>query len=164
MAGFTGFTFIPILFYYTLQRTAQYWLLEHLQNIFLLYNSEVKGREELHLSFPGTWWPGCATDFPHPSMADIKERVELYLYSPFVSAWQVLQGLPLSPYYLIFLHLLPQHFREVENSVSYEIYTKLFNCKQHIGRKETTEYLTNCSIMAQEQDVYRDQRKDDTEL
>jgi len=66
------------------------------------------------------------------------------------------RGLPLPLYYLLFLHLLPQHFRQVENSVTYEIYTKLLNCKQHVGRKETTEYLTNHSILVQERDVYKD--------
>jgi hypothetical protein len=73
-----------------------------------------------------------------------------------VPSWQGLGGLPLPLYYLLFLYLLPQHFRQVENSVTYEIYTKLLNCKQHVGRRETTEYLTNCNTMAQEQDVYKD--------
>jgi hypothetical protein len=31
-------------------------------------------------SFPGVKWPGNGVD--HPSSSEVKERVELYLYSP----------------------------------------------------------------------------------
>jgi len=31
--------------------------------------------------FPGVKWPGCGVDHPPLSSADIKERVELYIYS-----------------------------------------------------------------------------------
>jgi len=34
-------------------------------------------------SFPGVKWPGRGVDHPPPSSAEVKERVELYLYSPF---------------------------------------------------------------------------------
>lgn len=27
-------------------------------------------------------WPGCGTDHPHPSTAEVKERVELWIFSP----------------------------------------------------------------------------------
>jgi hypothetical protein len=88
-------------------------------------------------------------------MADVKERVQLYLYSQIVPSSQVIWGLSFPLYYLLFLYLLPQHFRQVEGSVTCEICTKLFNYKQHVGRMETTEYLTNCSTMAQERERER---------
>jgi len=31
-------------------------------------------------SFPGVKRPGCGVDYPPPSSAEVKERVELYLY------------------------------------------------------------------------------------
>jgi len=34
-------------------------------------------------SFPGVKHPGCGVDNPPSSSAEVKERVELYLYSPF---------------------------------------------------------------------------------
>jgi len=33
-------------------------------------------------SFPGVKQPGRGVDHPHPSSAEFKERVELYLFSP----------------------------------------------------------------------------------
>jgi hypothetical protein len=33
-------------------------------------------------SFLGVKWPGCGFDHPPPSSAKVKERIELYLYSP----------------------------------------------------------------------------------
>ena len=33
------------------------------------------------VSFPGVKWPGRGVDHPPPSSAEIKERVELHLYS-----------------------------------------------------------------------------------
>jgi hypothetical protein len=35
-------------------------------------------------SFPGVKRPGCVVDHPPPSRTEVKERVELYLYSPSV--------------------------------------------------------------------------------
>jgi hypothetical protein len=35
------------------------------------------------VSFPGVKWPGRVIDHPPPSSAEVKERVELYLHSPF---------------------------------------------------------------------------------
>jgi hypothetical protein len=41
-------------------------------------------------SFPGVKRPGNGVDHPPPSSAEVKERVELYLYSPSGSSWPVL--------------------------------------------------------------------------
>jgi hypothetical protein len=41
-------------------------------------------------SFPGVKRPGQGVDHSHPSNTDIKERVELYLYSPSGPTWPVL--------------------------------------------------------------------------
>ena len=41
-------------------------------------------------SFPEVKWPGRGVDHPSPSSAEIKERVELYLYSPSGPSWSVL--------------------------------------------------------------------------
>jgi hypothetical protein len=35
--------------------------------------------------------PGCGVDHPPPSSAEIKVRVDLYLYSPYGSSWPVLR-------------------------------------------------------------------------
>ena len=42
------------------------------------------------LSFPGLKRPGCDVDHPLPSNAEFKERVELYLHSPFGLSWPIL--------------------------------------------------------------------------
>jgi len=41
-------------------------------------------------SLPGVKQPGFGVDHPPPSSADVKERVELYLYSPFGPSWPVI--------------------------------------------------------------------------
>jgi len=41
-------------------------------------------------SFPGVKRPGCGVDHPPPSSAEIKERVELYLYPSSGLSWPVL--------------------------------------------------------------------------
>jgi hypothetical protein len=48
------------------------------------------------LSFPGVKRPGRGVDHPPKSSAKVKERVQLYLYSPSGSSWPVL-GWTLSP-------------------------------------------------------------------
>ena len=40
-------------------------------------------------SSPGVKRPGRAVDHPPPSSAEVKERVELYLYAPLVPSWPV---------------------------------------------------------------------------
>jgi len=41
-------------------------------------------------SFPGVNWPGHGVDHPPPSSAEVKEGIELYLYSPSGPSWPVL--------------------------------------------------------------------------
>jgi hypothetical protein len=41
--------------------------------------------------------PGCGVNHPHPSSAEVKERVDLYLYSPFGPSGTVLGGNVLLP-------------------------------------------------------------------
>jgi hypothetical protein len=41
-------------------------------------------------SFPGLKRPGLEVDHPPPSSAEVKERVELYLYSPSGPSWPVI--------------------------------------------------------------------------
>jgi len=41
-------------------------------------------------SFPGLKQLGRGVDHPSPSGAEVKERVELYLYSPFGPWWPVI--------------------------------------------------------------------------
>ena len=40
-------------------------------------------------SFLGVKQPGHGVDHPPPSSAEVKERVELYLYSPYGPSWPV---------------------------------------------------------------------------
>jgi hypothetical protein len=41
-------------------------------------------------SFPGVKWPGRGVDHPPTSSSEVKERVELYLYSHFGPSWPVI--------------------------------------------------------------------------
>jgi hypothetical protein len=52
-------------------------------------------------SFPGVKWPGRGVDNTFPSSAEVKERVELYLYSPFGPSWPVLRWTILLPLLLL---------------------------------------------------------------
>jgi hypothetical protein len=48
------------------------------------------------VSFPGVKRPGRGIDHPPPSSAEVKEKVELYLYSPSGPSWHVIgRTLPL---------------------------------------------------------------------
>ena len=42
------------------------------------------------VSFPGVKLPGSGANHPPPSSAEVKERIELYLYSPSGPLWHVL--------------------------------------------------------------------------
>jgi hypothetical protein len=58
----------------------------------LLYNG-------YRVSFPGVKRPGRGVNHPHPSSAEVKERVELYLCSPSGPSWPLLgRTLPLLIY------------------------------------------------------------------
>ena len=50
----------------------------------LLYNGHL-------VSFRGVKQPGRGVDHPLPSSAEVKERVELYLYSPSGPSWPALE-------------------------------------------------------------------------
>jgi len=41
-------------------------------------------------SFPGVKRPGRAFDYPPSSIAEVKEKVELYFYYPSGSSWQAI--------------------------------------------------------------------------
>jgi len=45
---------------------------------------------EYRASFPGVKQPGRGVEYPPPYSAEVKERVELYLYSHFGPSWLVL--------------------------------------------------------------------------
>ena len=48
-------------------------------------------------SFPWLKWPGRGVDHPHPSSAEVKERVEFYLFSPSGPSWRATgRALPLA--------------------------------------------------------------------
>jgi hypothetical protein len=42
-------------------------------------------------SFLGVKWLGHGIDHPPPSSDEVKERVEIYLYSPYGPSWPVLE-------------------------------------------------------------------------
>jgi hypothetical protein len=55
--------------------------------------------------FPGVKRPGRTVDHPPPSNAEVKERVELYVYSPSGPSWPVLgRNVPIC-------HLFHAHYR-----------------------------------------------------
>jgi hypothetical protein len=52
-----------------------------------------------HVPFPGAKRPGLGVDHPPPSSAKVKERVELYFYSPSEPSWSALgKNLPFTPF------------------------------------------------------------------
>jgi len=53
-------------------------------------------------SVPGVKWPGSGVDHPPPSSTEVKERTELYLYSPSGPSWTLLgRTLPLAQLLLV---------------------------------------------------------------
>jgi hypothetical protein len=71
----------------------------------------------------GVRWPGRDFDHTPPSSAEVKEIVQLYLYSPYASLWPVLgRNLPL-PFLLLIvneLHVISQvfqYFHSLGNSI-----------------------------------------------
>jgi len=74
-------------------------------------------------SLPGVKRPGRGVDYPPPSSAEVKERVELYLYSPYGPSWPVLRWPLPSPLleirgYLAVTsgcHFVNTHFISIDN-------------------------------------------------
>jgi hypothetical protein len=78
-------------------------------------------------SFPGVKRPGRGVDHPPPSSAEVKERVELYLYSP---SWPVLgRTLPL-PFTTFYHTFCANNTRSSAN-----IYFKL-GCNLKLGKAQ----------------------------
>jgi hypothetical protein len=60
--------------------------------------------------FPGVKRPGCGVDHPPPSSTEVKERVELYLYSTSRPSWPILWWtLPLLCVFA-FMYFITQNF------------------------------------------------------
>jgi len=57
------------------------------------------------VSFPGVKRPRRDADHPLSSNAEVKERVEVYLYSPSGAAWSALRVLPV-------FYLVPNNYGE----------------------------------------------------
>ena len=63
-------------------------------------------------SFPTVKWPGRGVNHPPPSSTEVKERVELYLYSPSGPSWPVLgQTLPFT--FAFVSHSLPLNCKSI---------------------------------------------------
>ena len=60
------------------------------------------------LSFPGVNRPRRGVDYPPHSSAEVKKRVELYLYSPSGPSWPVLRLI--LPLYLYLYHEMQRNF------------------------------------------------------
>jgi len=94
-------------------------------------------------SIPGLKRPGRGVDHPPPSSAEVKERVELYLYSPSGPSWPVI-GWPLPLYcfftmicVLLFVLTLLQHAA----ASPHWLFTFLTNFKISNFNKEPTSSL-----------------------
>jgi len=77
-------------------------------------------------SFPGVNLPGRGVYHPPPPSAEVKERVELYLYSPFGPSWPYL-GWPL-PLPIPMHHAHPRrlpHFEAVRSTGKGNIFAQL---------------------------------------
>jgi hypothetical protein len=77
-------------------------------------------------SFPGVKQPGRGVDHPPPSSAKVKERVELYLYSPFGPSWPII-GRTLPMYHTTVLMTIFQYCNIMHSSLTYQMYVK-FSC------------------------------------
>ena len=86
----------------------------------------------------GVKWLGCGIDHPLPSSAEVKERVELYLYSPYKPSWPVLGWtlpLPLPVYlskYNCNLHTLLHPYSHHVSSALHSHDTVLVNPVCHV--------------------------------
>jgi hypothetical protein len=74
------------------------------------------------LTFTGVKQPGRGVDHPTPSSAKVKERVQLYLYSPSGPSWPVLgRTLPL-PLPFLQSHTTPQY----NQAISFDFFQALY--------------------------------------
>jgi hypothetical protein len=80
-------------------------------------------------SFPGVKRPRRGVDHPLPSSAEVKERVEVYLYSPFGASWPV-AGWPLPSPVLLMVTLKAAIIKPAHNNgcgpLSKKSWTSLF--------------------------------------
>ena len=77
--------------------------------------------------FPGVKRPGRGVDHPHPSSAEVKERVEIYLYSPSEPWWHVIWWtLPLPFYHFMFCNtdILPIFKTQTSVSIFFQFWVK----------------------------------------
>jgi hypothetical protein len=56
------------------------------------------------VSFPGVKRPGRGINHPPPSSVEVKERQDLYFYSPSERSWQIIGCKLLSSFYETILH------------------------------------------------------------
>jgi hypothetical protein len=95
----------------------------------LLYNG-------YRVSFQAVKWPGRGVDHPPPSSAEIKERVELYLYYPSGPSLPVLVWtLPLTFYHCFFWKLYCGACEKVERSLDWRKGTVLMYQKTHSDKR-----------------------------
>jgi hypothetical protein len=71
------------------------------------------------VSFPGKKQPGRGVDHPPPSSAEVKERVQLYLYFPSGPLWAVL-GFTYLYLYLYLSYIEVTIFSKIETTTTPE--------------------------------------------
>jgi hypothetical protein len=87
-------------------------------------------------SFLGVKWPGSGVDHPPPSNAEVKEGVELYLYSPSGPSWPVLgRLLPLLSYVCVCVcaHVFMYSSRYLSGFNGTQIFSKDFRKNTQIS-------------------------------
>ena len=87
-------------------------------------------------SFTGVKRPGRGVDHPHPSSSEVKERVELYLYSPSGPSWSVLGRtlpLPLLEDTSVFTSCLHLCFALVRYSLYFVIHGVTVRCRSFVS-------------------------------